>query len=153
MFSELLRHLLTVIIHLLKLMRMLLLLMMVQQLILLYLETYRMWFHNLMLWTGISASLVNTGKDGSANQVYSIVVSSSATGKNSGFQITASGASRWETPAYPGGNTDNNRFTQFAADSNFKLDGVEVSRTTNSITDLIEGVTIDLKADDSGSVQ
>ena len=66
--------------------------------------------------TGISASLVNTGKDGSGNQVYSIVVSSSATGKNSGFQITASGASRWETPAYPGGNADNNRFTQFAAD-------------------------------------
>ena len=103
--------------------------------------------------TGISASLVNTGKDGSGNQVYSIVVSSSSTGKNSGFQITASGASRWETPAYPGGNTDNNRFTQFAADSNFKLDGVEVSRTTNSITDLIQGVTIDLKADDAGSVQ
>ena len=103
--------------------------------------------------TGISATLVNTGKDGSGNQVYSIVVSSSATGKNSGFQITASGASRWETPAYPGGNADNNRFTQFAADSNFKLDGVEVSRTTNSITDLIQGVTIDLKADDSGSVQ
>ena len=103
--------------------------------------------------TGISASLVNTGKDGSGNQVYSIVVSSSATGKDNGFQITASGASRWETPSYPGGNADNNRFTQFATDSNFKLDGVEVSRTTNSITDLIQGVTIDLKADDSGSVQ
>ena len=55
--------------------------------------------------------------------------------------------------AYPGGNTIITDFSQFAADSNFKLDGVEVSRTTNSITDLIQGVTIDLKADDSGSVQ
>ena len=103
--------------------------------------------------TGISASLVNTGKNDAGNQVYSIVVTSSATGKNSGFQISAGGASRWETPAYPGGNASNNRFSQFAADSNFKLDGVEVSRTTNSITDLIKGVTVELKADNSGSVQ
>ena len=49
--------------------------------------------------TGITASLVNTGKNDAGNQVYSIVVSSSATGKNSGFQISASGVSRWETPA------------------------------------------------------
>ena len=69
-------------------------------------------------------------------------------------KLLQAGTSRWETStAYPGGNADNNRFTQFAADSNFKLDGVEVSRTTNSITDLIQGVTIDLKADDAGSVQ
>ena len=103
--------------------------------------------------TGITASLVNTGKNDSGNQVYSIVVSSSATGKNSGFQISASGVSRWETPAYPGGNTSNNRFSQFAADANFKLDGVEVSRTTNSLTDLISGVTLDRKADNSGADQ
>ena len=103
--------------------------------------------------TGITSSLVNTGKNDAGNQVYSIVVSSSATGKNSGFQISASGVSRWETPAYPGGNTSNNRFSQFAADANFKLDGVEVSRTTNSVTDLIKGVTVDLKADNTGAVQ
>jgi flagellar hook-associated protein 2 len=33
------------------------------------------------------------------------------------------------------------------------LDGVEVSRTTNSITDLINGVTVDLKADNASAVQ
>ena len=103
--------------------------------------------------TGISASLVNTGTNSSGDQVYSVVVTSSSTGKNNGFQISAGGASRWETSAYPGGNSDSNNFSQFASDANFKLDGVEVSRTTNSITDLINGVTIDLKADNTGSVQ
>ena len=103
--------------------------------------------------TGISAKLVNTGKNSSGNQVYSIVVTSASTGKNSGFQIAANGTARWETPAYPAGNASNNSFSQFAADSSLKLDGVEVSRTTNTITNLIDGVTIDLKADTVGAVQ
>ena len=77
--------------------------------------------------TGISASLVNTGTNSSGDQVYSVVVTSSSTGKNNGFQISAGGASRWETSAYPGGNSDSNNFSQFASDANFKLDGVEVS--------------------------
>lgn len=103
--------------------------------------------------TGISATLVNTGNNDSGNPVYSIVVSSTSTGKNSGFQITAGGAARWETSAYPAGNANNNSFNQFSADSSLKLDGVTVSRTTNTITDLIDGVSIDLKADNSGTVQ
>ena len=103
--------------------------------------------------TGISATLVNTGNNDSGNPVYSIVVSSTSTGKNSGFQITAGGAARWETSAYPEGNANNNSFNQLAADSSLKLDGVTVSRTTNTITDLIDGVSIDLKADNSGTVQ
>ena len=103
--------------------------------------------------TGISAKLVNTGTNGAGNSVYSIVVSSSSTGKNSGFQITAGGAARWETSAYPAGNANNNSFNQFAADSSLDLDGVTVSRTTNTITDLIDGVSIDLKADNAGVVQ
>ena len=103
--------------------------------------------------TGISAQLVNTGNNSSGNPVYSIVVTSSSTGKNSGFQITAGGDARWETPAYPAGNANNNSFSQFAADASFKLDGVDISRTTNTVTDLINGVTIDLKADVAGPVQ
>ncbi len=103
--------------------------------------------------TGISATLVNTGNNDSGNPVYSIVVSSTSTGKNSGFQITAGGAARWETSAYPAGNANNNSFNQLSADSSLKLDGVTVSRTTNTITDLIDGVSIDLKADNSGTVQ
>ena len=103
--------------------------------------------------TGISATLVNTGNNDSGNPVYSIVVSSTSTGKNSGFQITAGGAARWETSAYPEGNANNNSFNQLAADSSLKLDGVTVSRTTNTITDLIDGVSIDLKADNSGTIQ
>ena len=103
--------------------------------------------------TGISAKLVNTGNNSSGNPVYSIVVTSASTGTNSGFQITAGGEARWETPAYPAGNANNNSFSQFAADASFKLDGVDISRTTNTVTDLINGVTIDLKADIAGSVQ
>ncbi|MDC0900344.1 flagellar filament capping protein FliD [Paracoccaceae bacterium] len=103
--------------------------------------------------TGISAKLVNTGNNGAGNPVYSIVVSGVSTGNKSGFQITASGAARWETSAYPGGNTNNNSFNQFGTDASLNLDGVTVSRTTNTITDLIDGVSINLKADSSGTVQ
>ena len=103
--------------------------------------------------TGISAKLVNTGKNGSGNSVYSIVVSSSSTGKSSGFQITAGGTARWETSAHPGGNASNNSFNQLAADASLNLDGVTISRTTNTITDLIDGVSVDLKADNVGTVQ
>ena len=103
--------------------------------------------------TGISAKLVNTGNNGAGNPVYSIVVSGVSTGTKSGFQITASGAARWETSAYPGGNTNNNSFNQFGTDASLNLDGVTVSRTTNTITDLIDGVSINLKADSSGTVQ
>ena len=103
--------------------------------------------------TGVSAKLVNTGNNDAGNPVYSIVVTSASTGKDSGFQITAGGAARWETSAYPAGNSNNNSFNQFAADSSLDLDGVTVSRTTNTITDLIDGVSIDLKADNAGVVQ
>jgi flagellar hook-associated protein 2 len=103
--------------------------------------------------TGISAKLVNTGNNGSGDPVYSIVVTSASTGKNNGFQISAGGTTRWETPAYPAGNTSNNSHNQFGADASFNLDGVTISRTTNTITDLIDGVSINLKADNSGTIQ
>ena len=103
--------------------------------------------------TGLSAKLVNTGKNGAGNSVYSVVVSSTSTGKDSGFQITAGGAARWETSAYPEGNANNNSFNQLAADASLNLDGVTISRTTNTITDLVDGVSIDLKADNSGTIQ
>jgi flagellar hook-associated protein 2 len=103
--------------------------------------------------SGISAKLVNTGNNGAGNPVYSIVVSGVSTGAKNGFQITAGGAARWETSAYPGGSASNNSFNQFGTDASLNLDGVTVSRTTNTITDLIEGVSINLKADSSGTVQ
>lgn len=103
--------------------------------------------------SGISAKLVNTGKNSSGDLLYSIVVNSTSTGLNNGFQITAGGVSRWETSSLPAGNTDGNNFSQLASDATFTLDGVTVSRTSNTIDDLIDGVSINLKADQTNAIQ
>ena len=101
--------------------------------------------------TGLSAQIIDTNGDGSS---YSLIVSSDDTGADNGFKITevsSSVAGRWATTAIPSSDAINNNFSQLARDASFKLDGIAVSRSTNSITDLIDGATVTLKADLTGS--
>ncbi|MDB2663364.1 flagellar filament capping protein FliD [Paracoccaceae bacterium] len=101
--------------------------------------------------TGLSAQIIDTNGDGSS---YSLIVSSDDTGADNGFKITevsSSVAGRWATTAIPSSDVINNNFSQLARDASFKLDGIAVSRSTNSITDLIDGAMVTLKADLSGS--
>ena len=101
--------------------------------------------------TGLSAQIIDTNGDGSS---YSLIVSSDDTGADNGFKITevsSSVAGRWATTAIPSSDATNNNFSQLARDASFKLDGIAVSRSTNSITDLIDGATVTLKADLTGS--
>ena len=44
-------------------------------------------------------------------------------------------------------NQISNKFSQLSSDASFKLDGVDVTRKKNSITDLIDGASIELKSD------
>ena len=96
---------------------------------------------------GISATTVDTTGEGTN---FSIIVTSDNTGAENGFRITGNN-NRFVTPALPDASLTINKFSQLASDAIFTLDGVQVTRETNSITDLIEGATIDLKSDFSTS--
>ena len=91
---------------------------------------------------GFSATTVDTDGQGTN---YSIVVMSDETGANNGFRIT--GESRFETATLPEANSFSNSFSQLSSDASFNLDGVDVVRESNSINDLIDGATIELKSD------
>jgi len=100
---------------------------------------------------GLSAQVVDTLGDGSD---YSLVISSANTGANNGFRIledSSSHAGRWATPEIPSGNEYTNSFSQLAKNATFKLDGVAVSRSSNAISDLIDGAEINLNTDLAGS--
>ena len=100
---------------------------------------------------GISAKLVQTSSTGTAT--YSIVVTGDSTGSTNGFKISAGGNTRWETSGAPTTNTNLNAFGQFSSDASLSVNNVNVSRSSNSITDVIDGITINLKSASSSAVQ
>ena len=98
--------------------------------------------------TGISATTVDTTGEGTN---FSIIVTSDNTGADNGFRITSDNDNndnkRFRTPTLPDASTTINRFSQLASDATFTLDGVQVTRESNSITDLLDGAEIELKSD------
>ena len=101
--------------------------------------------------SGLSAQIIDKNGDGSS---YSLIVSSENTGAQSGFKITevsSSVAGRWATTEVPLSDAISNSFSQLAKDASFKLDGTSVTRSTNTITNLIDGATLTLKSDLTGS--
>lgn len=102
---------------------------------------------------GIGAQLVKKSEGGSQ---YSVIITSETTGKNNGFKIasnlTGTPGQRWQTSLFTGtSRAYNNTLAQSATDLNFKLDGVEVSRSNNTVTDLIDGATLELKSNFLGN--
>ena len=93
--------------------------------------------------SGISATTVDTTGEGTN---FSIIVTSDKTGADNGFRITGNN-NRFVTPTLPDASATVNKFSQLASDATFTLDGVQVTRESNSITDLIAGATIYLKSD------
>ena len=99
---------------------------------------------------GITAQVVDTTGDGTN---YSLVLSSENTGSENGFRLTETGgATRWETSLIPSLTPENNVFSQLATDATFSLDGVQVSRSGNTITDIMTGIELTLNADVSGDI-
>ena len=98
--------------------------------------------------TGISATTVDTTGEGTN---FSIIVTSDNTGADNGFRITSDDDTndnkRFRTPTLPDASATTNRFSQLASDATFTLDGVQVTRESNSITDLLDGAEIELKSD------
>ena len=103
--------------------------------------------------TGISAKLVQTSSESSTTDTYSIVITSEDTGLSNAFRLSASGATRWETTGSPVTNSDGNQFSQLSRDATLDVDNVTISRSSNSIDDVIDGITIDLKSDTASPVQ
>lgn len=96
---------------------------------------------------GVTASIVN---DGSGNR---LVIASKDTGLSNALKITAidndgnntdnAGLSQLVYDASTGG-TSNLSETVAATNANFIIDGIAISKSSNKVTDALEGVTIDL---------
>lgn len=103
---------------------------------------------------GVKASIVN---DGSGQR---LVLSSASTGAGSALRISvadndgnntdASGLSALAYDASTGG-TANLVQTQAAQDAKFVLDGLSISKASNTVTDALEGVTLQLNKTNAGS--
>lgn len=92
---------------------------------------------------GVTASIVN---DGGASP-YRLVLSSDAMGKSNSIKISVAGDAALSSllshdPANNAGQNLSESTTALNAD--FKVNGVAVSKTSNSVSDVIQGVTINL---------
>ncbi|OGP24240.1 MAG: hypothetical protein A2X93_00515 [Deltaproteobacteria bacterium GWC2_56_8] len=86
------------------------------------------------LGAGVTASIVN---DGSATP-YRLILTSSSTGASNGVTVTQNDT----TVAF-------NTTLQAAQDASFTVDTMAFTRASNTITDVITGVTLDLKSGDA----
>jgi len=91
--------------------------------------------------TGVKAQVVNTG-DGSANP-YQIILSG-PTGSAGAFTMSTNYGTGTSSPGLT--FTSNNAANQNPADAVIKVDGIQVTRPTNSISDVVDGLTFDLKS-------
>ncbi|RJG01153.1 flagellar filament capping protein FliD [Noviherbaspirillum sedimenti] len=100
---------------------------------------------------GVTASIVN---DGGASP-YRLVLTETTTGKTSSMKISVAGDAALGTllnhdpSAAPAGQGFSETVT--AQNAEFKVDGIAVSKTTNTVTDVIEGVTLTLAKTNIGS--
>ena len=87
---------------------------------------------------GVQAQLLQTGN---ATNPYTIVVTGQS-GARQNFTLQA-----------PGGEIDFGTTLETAADAQLKVNGLSVSRSSNQVSDLIDGVTLDLTATTSGAAR
>jgi flagellar hook-associated protein 2 len=95
--------------------------------------------------TGVKAQLVNTG-DGSANP-YQIILSGNV-GASGAFSVSTNYGSGSGSPGLSFGN---NAANQTATDALVKIDGVSYTRSSNTIADVVPGLTLNLKATTSST--
>lgn len=86
---------------------------------------------------GVTATIIN---DGDPANPYRLVLTSDDTGTSNAITITQN-------------DTTLNFATtlQAATDASFTVDGMAVTKTSNTVTDVIEGVTLDLKSADAAT--
>lgn len=92
--------------------------------------------------TGMTATIIN---DGDATAPYRLVLSSDSVGASHSAKITVSGdATIQGLLAHDPEGTQNLAETVTAKNANIKVNGVAVSKDSNSIADVIHGVTLNL---------
>ncbi len=106
--------------------------------------------------SGVNASIINVD-DGAGGTVSKLVLTSKETGTANSITVTAT-----EDASAPGlsqlvydpdgSGTTNLTEQNVAQDAKILVDGQMATRSTNSITDVIQGVTLDLKAAETGTV-
>ena len=84
---------------------------------------------------GVTASIIN---DGSAGTPYRLLVSSNDTGTENAFTITPSLSGAGQTLSFA--------VTNEADDAELNVNGIDIVKGTNNISDVIDGVTLNLKA-------
>lgn len=96
---------------------------------------------------GIKASVINNG---SFSQ---LVLSGTKTGADMAFKITGENglADLSYDPAATPAPTDKMYSVQAAQDARIKVDGIEITRGTNTIADVIDGVTLTLTKEPTGT--
>ena len=95
--------------------------------------------------TGLKAEVANTGAIGASP--YKILITGEG-GLNGNFSMTSTRAGKMVS-AYTHSPVAGNTLLGAAGNATFKMDGVAVERTSNTITDLVGGVTINLLAADA----
>ncbi|MDE3207649.1 MAG: flagellar filament capping protein FliD, partial [Pseudomonadota bacterium] len=93
---------------------------------------------------GVTASVIN---DGSSTNPYHLVLTSNNMGAANSMSISVSGDSTISSllTQNPAGTQDMSEAIT-AANSKFSLDGLAISRSTNTVTDAINGLTLNLGA-------
>jgi flagellar hook-associated protein 2 len=98
--------------------------------------------------TGVQATILKVGT-GSPDSTYKIIFSATKTGETYGFDLGDAGT----VLSDPSGVLANVSFntTQTAQNAEFQIDGVTVERESNSVDDVIDGITFSLKQVTTGS--
>ena len=90
---------------------------------------------------GVTATLINDG----SGTPYRLVFSSDAQGVSNSMKVSVSGdAAVGNLLTHDPAGTQNLSETVTAQNANFKLNGVAVTKTSNSVSDVLEGVTLNL---------
>ena len=91
---------------------------------------------------GVTATIVNDGTD----KPFRLTLTNAATGEKSSMQIVVDGDRGLEDLlSYDPGTAQNMTQTAMARNAEFTLDGIRISKATNTVTDVLEGVTITLR--------
>lgn len=97
---------------------------------------------------GISAKFIQKSEGGTD---YSVVLTSENTGADNAFKVNSNASGdagqRWQTSLFSTANAHNGSLNQSAVNASFNLDGVSVTRSSNTISDLIDGVDFELQQD------
>jgi len=97
---------------------------------------------------GVTATIIN---DGTASP-YRLVLTSSATGAANSMQISVSGdASLSSLLSYDPAGTQNLTQSSAAQNASLTVNGIAVSKSSNAISDVIQGVTLNLAGTTTGS--